>query len=193
MIIRIILFTLILSTFSSCATGQRTVKWNKAITSIEKSEFVERYLEEKEKIESEIASYKRNDFLDSSDETAMENGYLEAKSMFDAVLNRMKFSFTDKATRKTFSNNPDLILDGLRYDLDNAIKTYKNNCQTYLDFGNESTIGAFGLSEISLLLGLFSEVGKLISNNISNTKKMSGEYFEDNFLYKLRLKDWDTY
>lgn len=193
MVLRILLLAFVLNLATSCATSQRSTKWNKAISAIEKSEFVESYLEEKTKIENEIKSFKRNNFTDNNDMAAIQAGYEESLVMFDALLNRMKTSFTDKATRKAFSKNPDLILNGLRYDLENAVNNYKNNCQAYLDFGDLSTIGAFGLSEITLLLGLVSEVGKLFSNNISNTKRMSGEYFEDNFLYKLRLKDWDSY
>jgi len=193
MVIRILILAFVLNLTTSCATNQRSAKWNKATSAIEKSEFVESYLEEKVKIENEVAAYRRNNSADNNDKAVIQAGYKESLNMFDSVLDRMKTSFTDKTTRKAFSKNPDLILDGLRYDLDNAVNNYKNNCQVYLDFGNSSTEGAFGLSEFTLLLGLVSEVGKLISDNLSNTKRMSGEYFENNCLYKLRLKDWDSY
>lgn len=187
-----LIFTITLA--STTVEAQKAKKWKEALDNIEKSEFISTYKGYKERIEARMAEFHADsEYVSEKDVEIVKQAYIQSKSRFDNLLTGMKQDFTDKKMRRYISQDPDHYFRGFSYDLDSSWKYYLNECQKNADMLTSSSEGAFGLTEITLLLGLVEKFGSLIGKRMDNMKKMSGEYFESNLLSKLRLKDWETY
>jgi len=187
---------LLITIFASNIQSQskKVKKWQDAIDNLNKTEFIGTYKEYKERIETGISDFQlTQDNLDEKDIEIIKSGYIETQLRFDAMFNSMKNDFTNKKMRKFISKNPEHYFKGFRYDMDQAWNYYRNNCERYIhEFTTPDTV-AFGLTEITLLLSLIEKFGGIISNHIDKMNKISGEYLENHFISKLRLKDWETY
>jgi len=176
------------------AQSKKVKKWQDAIDNLNKTEFIGTYKEYKERIETGISDSKLSqDNLDEKDIDIIKSGYIESKLRFDNMFDAIKADFTNKKMRKYISNKPEHYFKGFRYDMDQGLNFYRNNCERYIHKFTSPEVAAFGLTEITLLLGLIEKFGGIISNHIDKMNKISGEYLENHFISKLRLKNWDTY
>ena len=180
--------------YASQAQCKKVKKWQEAIDNLEKTEFVQTYKDYKERIEMGIADFQlMQDNLDEKDIEIVRNGYIETKQRFDTMFESMKADFTNKKMRKYICNKPEHYFKGFRYDMDQGWNFYRNNCERYIHQFTTPEVAAFGLTEITLLLGLIEKFGNIISKHIDKMNKISGEYLESHFISKMRLKDWETY
>ena len=118
--------------------------------------------------------------------------FIQSQQKFNALFDAMKNDFSNKKMRNFINSNPDRYFKGFRYDLEEAMKSYRNKCEKQIHQLIDLEDAAFGLTEFGILLGLAEKLGTLISNHISKMNKMSSEYFETHFIAKQRLKDWDS-
>ncbi len=187
---------LLMCSCSSNLSAQKIKNWDEGIENLEKEDFILEYSRIKELIETDVRAFKvevKNGIVTNSDLEIVTTSFEETKTAFDQILDKMKYGFTMKSNRKKLKKNPELFTEAFHSDLDEAYKSYQNNCQNKMNAMTASFDGAFGLSEITLILSLAKEIYSMINDNIEKTKKMSEEYFELNFISKLRLKDWDGY
>lgn len=181
---------------SNVLTAQKETKWNDAITELENEEFVQEYLRLKELIERDIKEFKievENGTISNADINLVKLAFEESKVSFDQILDRMKYSFTIKSERQKIRNNPSTFTSAFKSDLKTSFESYQNNCQRKMHAMTSSFVGAFGLGEITLILGLVKEVYEIIDSQLAKTRKMTEEYFENKLISKLRLHEWESY
>lgn len=186
-----LLFLVSVFTQSLNAQSKNEAKWQRTIDAINQTEFVKRYKENKSHIEAYMAEFKANqDEYDARDVSEIKKGYDQTVIQFNQILTEMQNGFIEPRTRKYLENNPDTYTRFMQAKLDDAVDYYEKNCQNKIELLSNSA--AFGLMEIQLIIGLGTEMWKMIDRHKQNVKKISGEYFERNFIHPLQLKNWDN-
>jgi hypothetical protein len=190
-----LIFISFFSHFTTNAQSSRTrAKWQEAITALDRSDFTANFTRNKESIEKQVYAFmKAKSTLNPVDVEDVKRQYEVSQREFNSILDDLKSCFLDKNTRDIIAKTPDSGTKFFQMRLDNALKTYENNCLAKMEALTKPTQGAFGIGELQLIFGLGSEIFKLIDSWKENLTKMTGEYFEQNYVYKLRLKKWDQY
>lgn len=171
-------------------------RWDAAIASLNQSDFVEKYDELKTKIEEQVKDFQVNSnssTIRPEDVLEVKKAYDETVVRFDAVLQEIKKSFTDPQTRQVISTSPERFTRYLESEIEVAFNYYNNNCKRKMDAVMPKITGAIGLMEFGMLITLGKEVYGIYKQYKENTKKMSGEYFDKNFVKQHQLKRWEEY
>ncbi len=189
-------FTLVIGViYFAPAQSKREKKWRQAIDALEKSEFVLRYDSIKTAIEAQVADFQlKSAGLYPEDEALVKKGYESSVAKFDRILDDLKHDFTNPDTREYIANNPDRFSRYLEGTLNDATQHYNNHCgQKMADLVELNNSTAFGLMEVGMLIALGKELWSLWENQSAKANKMSGEYFEREFVTQHRIKKWEDY
>lgn len=176
--------------------SKKEKKWDQAIASLNQSDFVEKYDELKMKIEEQVKEFhmKKNSSNVMPEEIAeVKKSYDESLVKFDGILEEIKKDFTDPQTRQIISKSPERFTRYLETEIDGAFVFYNNNCKRKIDMLVNSGVASIGLMEFGMLISLGKEVYGLFQQYRENTRKMSAEYFDKNFIKDHRLKRWEEY
>jgi hypothetical protein len=182
-----------ISLASMAQTDKRTAKWQVTIDGLEKTEFVQKYIEAKGGIEKQLTEFHRNKAtLNAADVEEIRKAYEATTANFDKLLDGLRNDFASKENRKMMTQFPDRYAKTFNAELGDNVKSYHNNCTVKMDALVPGT-GSFGLMEIQLFIGLGAELIKIFDKWQDKVNKIRATYFEDHFVHKLRLKKWDAY
>lgn len=170
---------------------KRNSKLDKAIEALNSTEFITTYKDYKESVETTIRDFKSMSYdLDPYDIQMVMDAYSETKKEFDSVIENLKVDLIDKKTRNFISDEPHRYTKFIASEVEDAYENFLNNTVTLIDDLTGYEYTGFGLSEISLIVGLLGEMNGMIKEIKGNMKKMSAEYFEAYFIKDLRLAEW---
>ncbi len=179
----------------AAAQSKKEKKWRQAIDALEKSEFVIRYDSIKADIEAQVAEFQlKSGGIDPKDVAVVKKGYESSVVKFDRILDDLRQDFTNPDNREYIANHPDRFSRYLEGTLNDATQHYNNQCgQKIVELVELKENVAFGLMEVGMLITLGKELWSLWDNQSAKTNKMSGEYFEREFVTQHRIKRWEDY
>lgn len=193
----LLIFALVIGVifFAPAQSKKREKKWRQAIDALEKSEFVLRYDSIKATIEAQVADFQlKSAGLYPDDVALVKKGYESSVAKFDRILDDLKHDFTNPDTREYIANNPDRFSRNLEGMLNDATQHYNNYCgQKMADLVELKDNAAFGLMEVAMLMALGEKLWQLWENQSAKANKMSGEYFEREFVKQHQIKRWEDY
>jgi hypothetical protein len=188
------LFCLLSQIVSAQPNAKRENKWQETIDGLEKTEVIQKYIKAKENIEKQMTDFHRQkSTLNPNDVEEIRKGYDASVGKFDKILEDLKKDFMSAQARKIMNQSPDRFVKYYNGEVDEAVRFYGNNCNSKIEALLYADGGGTGITEVMALIGLASELVKIIDKWQDKVQKMSGDYFDNNFIQKLRLKKWDAY
>lgn len=176
------------------AQSKKEKRMKAATDALSQTEFIETFEGYTESIENQISEFKRDELsYDERDVDMVKKAYGKTQKKFDYILDNIKSDFLDRKTRDYMVESPERYTRLIKLELEEAMDYYRSNCEErIMDLqGMDDFDFGFGVAEISLLIGLFSEVSSAIKDIQKAMNEMSEAYIEENLIGDLRLEEWD--
>ncbi|MEZ5040130.1 MAG: hypothetical protein R2828_09565 [Saprospiraceae bacterium] len=166
-------------------------KAQELIDALNKTEFIQQYQEYKNNIELDVAEFKiLQAEMQESDVKRVQLYFNQSRLKFDAILTKLETDLTNRATRKTITQNPQKYTKTLQDDLTVAIDYYHGNCKKLMENLSEKD----SAMDVEMMQGLFDSVlglVQLLKSTSENANQLSVAYLEQAFIQPLRLKKWE--
>ncbi len=174
------------------AQNKRAQKMQGAIDALMTTQFVQKYKEYKEIVESTASGFKPMAAnYDQMEVERIKFNYETSRASFDKILQGVKKDLLDKTTREYIAGNPDRYTQFVASELEMAMNNYQETVVFKINtLTGQQTVG-FGILEIKLLLDLVFDVVGVVQSINKELDRMNEEYLDENFTNILKIKSWD--
>jgi hypothetical protein len=187
-----VLLAFLLLSPAAFSQNKREKKMQAAIDALMGTQFVMKYKEYKEIVETTAGSFKPMAAgYDAMEVERIKFNYETSRAAFDKILMGVKKDLLDKTTREYIAGNPDRYTQFVATELEMAMNNYQESVVHKINLlTGQQTVG-FGFMEIKLLLDLVFDVVGVIQSINKELDRMSEEYLDENFTNLLKIKGWN--
>jgi hypothetical protein len=187
-----ILFSLSLVWPAAFSQNKREKKMQSAIDALMSTQFVQKYKEYKEIVESTAGSFKAvASNYDAREVERIKFNYEASRASFEKILMGVKKDLLDKTTRDYIAGNPDRYTQFVASELEMAMNNYQESVVHKINILTGNQVVGFGVLELKMIIDLVFDVVGIIQSINKELERMNEEYLDQHFTNILKIKSWD--
>lgn len=187
-----LLLALAIALPATFAQNKRESKMQAAIDALMTTQFIQKYKEYKEIVETTAGSFKPMAAnYDPMEVNRIKFNYETSRAAFDKILLGVKKDLLDKTTREYIKTSPDRYTQFVASELEMAMNNYQESVVHKINMlTGQQTVG-FGIMELKLILDLVFDVVGVINSINKELDRMNEAYLDEKFTNVLKIKSWD--